>query len=232
MKEAKLIPPPKTTTSVIKIIRNGSWQVFTGAKLYWLSVASHGKEFQVTVTSERGTGMRLLTEGASHHFPREWSTLERGSAASSTPSSGGRKGNAWCFVCEQARAFGGIQHCLSYYSLWFPGLDLSSPQIVSALFFFLVKDSPAMFKCWLRTKAGSEKRDWLLTHHWGGWVCPRQAKGSPSWRRGCVAFTPDQEQKAESRTTPHTPSLSHCLLNIAELSPSAHENTNKVQKCF
>lgn len=72
-------------------------------------------------------------------------------------------------------------------------------------FFFLVKDSPAMFKCWLRTKAGSEKRDWLLTRHWGGWVCPRQAKGSPSWRRGCVAFTPDQEQKAASRTTPTLP---------------------------
>lgn len=45
---------------------------------------------------------------------------------------------------------------------------------------------------------------------------PRQAKGSPSWRRG-VAFTPDWELKVASRTTPHSPSWSRCLLNRAEL---------------
>lgn len=207
MKEAKLTPPPKTTTSVIKMIRSGSWQVFTGAELYWPSVR---------VPWER-------VPGDNHKWKGNW------------PEAPHRR----CFsTLSWGVVYAGVGLCIQQHAIFWGKkrehmmLCVQINKSFWGAFSVACPNSPAMFKCWLRTKARSEKRDWLLTHPWGGWVCPRQAKGSPSWRRGCVAFTPDQEQKVASRTTPHTPSLSHCLLNIAELSPSAHENTNKVQKCF
>lgn len=78
------------------------------------------------------------------------------------PSSGKEKAMV-LRVNTNKRFLRGSRHCLSCSSLGFSGLDPAVPQIVSAIH-FLAKASPAMFRCWLNTKAWSEGRDWLLTH--------------------------------------------------------------------
>lgn len=141
-----------------------------------------------------------------------WGVVHTGGGfSSSIPASrpsGKAEGFMFC-VASATRVFSGEESTARPVVLF----DPSVPQTVSAMF-FLEKDSSAMLKCWLSTKAWWEEKGLGLTHHQGGWLCPRQAKGSPFWRRG-VAFTPDQDHV--SRTTPHNPSLSCCLLNRAEL---------------